>query len=440
VPTLSAISPTTTTAGGPAFTLTVTGTNFVDGSIVRWGGADHTTVFVSGTRLMATISAGDIAAAGSIAVTVFNPAPGGGESAALTFTVENPVPTITAISPAATTAGGPAFTLTVTGTNFIDGSVVQWGGAARTTAFVSSTQLTATITAGDIASAGTATVTVFNPAPGGGVSNGRTFTVENPVPTITAISPATTTAGGPAFTLTVTGTGFIDGSVVQWGGAARTTAFVSTTQLTATITAGDIGSAGTVTVTVLNPAPGGGVSNGRVFTVENSAAARSLATIENPVPTISSMSPVTAAAGGPAFTLTVTGTGFVAGSVVQWDGAARTTAFVSTTQLTATVPAEDITAGGTITVTVFNPTPGGGDSPPETFTIYTATRASYSPHGVATSMPARSAEIAGLITLPGVTSVTLRPGLRCPSVLDGEPSPALFPGRRQRFVVGASAP
>ena len=239
---------------------------------------------------------------------------------------------------------------------------------------------------------------LLNPAPGGGVSAGRTFTVENPAPTLSAISPVTATAGGPAFTLTVTGTSFVAGSVVRWGGADRTTAFVSTTRLTATIPAGDVASVGTATVTVFNPAPGGGVSAGRTFTVENATIATvNPATVENPMPAIIAMSPVTTTAGGPAFTLTVTGTGFVAGSVVQWDGTARATAFVSSTQLTATIPAEDISAGGTVTVTVFNPAPGGGDSPPETFTVWAAPRASRPSYGFATSAPARSTEVAGII-------------------------------------------
>jgi uncharacterized repeat protein (TIGR01451 family) len=441
-PTLSTISPTTATAGGPAFTLTVTGVDFVAGSVVRWDGADRTTTFVNSTRLTAMIPAADIASAGTATVIVYNPAPGGGASAGRTFTVENPAPTLSTINPVTTTAGGPAFTLTVTGVDFVASSVVQWGGAARTTAFVNGTRLTATITAGDIGSAGTATVTVLNPVPSGGASAGRTFTVENPAPTLSAISPVTATAGGPAFTLAVTGANFVDGSVVRWGGADRTTAFVSSTQLTATITAGDIASAGAATVTVFDPAPGGGVSAGRTFTIEDATTTtRNPATVENPMPAIIAMSPVTTTAGGPAFTLTITGTGFVAGSVVQWGGADHTTAFVSTTQLTATIPAEDISAAGTVTVTVtvFNPAPGGGGSPPEIFTVYAATRASRPPRGVATSMPARSAEIAGIIN-PGVTFVTLRPGLRRPSVLDGGPSTALFPGRRHRFVVGASAP
>ncbi len=94
-----------------------------------------------------------------------------------TLTANNPVPATTGLSPTSATAGGSAFTLTVNGSSFVNGSIVQWKGASRTTTYVSSTQLTAAITAADIASAGTASVTVFNPAPGGGTSNAQTFTI-----------------------------------------------------------------------------------------------------------------------------------------------------------------------------------------------------------------------------------------------------------------------
>ena len=75
-------------------------------------------------------------------------------------------PVINSLEPSSATAGDPAFTLTVNGSDFIDGSVVQWDGSDRTTTFVSSSQLTADITATDIATDGTASVTVFNPGAG----------------------------------------------------------------------------------------------------------------------------------------------------------------------------------------------------------------------------------------------------------------------------------
>src|SRR5205085_836325 len=168
--------------------------------------------FVSGTQLTAAIAATDLATVGTAQVAVFNPAPGGGTSNPQTFTItapSNPVPTTTALSPAAAAVGGPAFTLTVTGTNFVSGSVVRWNGAARTTMYVSPTQLTVTIAAADIAVAGTPQVNVVNAAPGGGTSNAQTLTILNPVPTLNSLNPASATVGGPAFTLTVTGTNYV---------------------------------------------------------------------------------------------------------------------------------------------------------------------------------------------------------------------------------------
>jgi hypothetical protein len=351
------ISPSTAVAGSGGFTLTITGTNFVNGSVVRWNGSDRLTTFVSSTRLEAAIPASDIVTAGTANVTVFNPAPGGGESGAATFTITNPAPTISSISPATAVAGSGGFTLTITGTNFVNGSVVRWNGIDRLTTFVSSTRLEAAIPASDVATAGTANVTVFNPAPGGGTSNTATFTITNPSPTITTISPATAVAGSGGFTLTITGTNFVNSSVVRWNGSDRPTTFVSSTRLTAAIPASDVATAGTANVTVFNPAPGGGTSNTATFT------------ITNPLPTISSISPATAVAGSGGFTLTITGTNFVNSSVVRWNGSDRPTTFVSSTQLTAAIPASDVATAGTANVTVFNPAPGGGESGAVTFTI-----------------------------------------------------------------------
>jgi hypothetical protein len=70
-----------------------------------------------------------------------------------------------------------------------------------------------------------------------------------------------------------------------------------------------------------------------------------------------------------AFTLTVNGTNYISTSVVNWNGVARATTFVSATQIQAAILVGDIAASGTGSVTVFNPTPGGGTSSAATFTI-----------------------------------------------------------------------
>src|SRR5207244_747178 len=109
-----------------------------------------------------------------------SPTPGGGTSNAQIFTVNNPVPTTTSISPTNKIVGAAAFTLTVNGTNFVSTSVVQFAGSARTTTVVNSTQLTVSIPATDLTTAGTFNITVFSPTPGGGMSNAQTFTVVSP--------------------------------------------------------------------------------------------------------------------------------------------------------------------------------------------------------------------------------------------------------------------
>ena len=91
--------------------------------------------------------------------------------------------------------------------------------------------------------------------------------ISNPTPTITNLSPDTVIAGDPGFTLDVFGTGFVNESTVQWNGADRATTFVSSTHLTATITAGDIAAAGIVSIDVFNPLPGGGTSGAQSFYV-----------------------------------------------------------------------------------------------------------------------------------------------------------------------------
>ena len=181
--TLASLTPDERLAGTGSFLLSVEGANFVNGARVRWNGVDRPTTFNSSTSLGADIPATDLVNAGIASITVFNPAPGGGVSNALSFTItqlSNPQPMLTSLTPNSATAGGNAFTLAVNGANFVSGATVRWNGQNRTTNFGSTAQLTAQLTAADIASAGTASVTVFNPTPGGGASNALNFTI-NPV-------------------------------------------------------------------------------------------------------------------------------------------------------------------------------------------------------------------------------------------------------------------
>jgi hypothetical protein len=208
---------------------------------------------------------------------------GGGGSQGGSSGPQNPAPTLTGVTPNSATAGSSALTLTASGSSFISASVVEWNGAALTTTYTSSTSLTAQVPASDLTSAGTASVTVQNPAPGGGTSAPATFTISappNPVPTVNALSPSSATAGGPAFTLTVTGTGFVSTSQVLWNGSPAPTTYVSSTSLTAQIPASDLSTGGTASVSVENPAPGGGTSGSLTFSITSNAASLNVLDVE----------------------------------------------------------------------------------------------------------------------------------------------------------------
>ncbi|MFA5932253.1 MAG: dockerin type I domain-containing protein [Candidatus Paceibacterota bacterium] len=180
---------------------------------------------------------------------------------------ENPVPVITFLSPSSKNVGDSNLILTVNGTNFVSGSVVNFNGSSRTTTYIDNTQLTVTILTSDLSSTGNINVTVFNSTPGGGTSNIQTLSIVNPVPTTTSLSSASKISGDAEFTMTVNGTNFISSSVVNFAGSARVTSYVSSTELTATIPATDLITAGTFDITVLNGTPGGGTSNAQTFTV-----------------------------------------------------------------------------------------------------------------------------------------------------------------------------
>jgi hypothetical protein len=113
-----------------------------------------------------------------------------------------------------------------------------------------------------------------------------------------------------------------------------------------------------------------------VLTMLTALAATAAA--QNPVPFVDQpLVPDAAVPGGAAFTLTVNGTGFVAGSTVNWNASPRATTFISRSQLTATILASDIATASTAAVTVVSPSPGGGVSNTQFFST-TAVEASIS--------------------------------------------------------------
>jgi hypothetical protein len=177
---------------------------------------------------------------------------GGGEtnaandSASDPTSVVNPVPTIASISPTHSPAGA-AFVLTVNGTNFVNASVVNLNGAAKTTTFVSALQLTAALTAADAATGGAFNVSVTNAAPGGGTSGNLTLTIDDYA--VSGPAAAVTVPAGQSanYTITVTPTANGFANAVQFSVAGLPAAATASFN-PATLTPGT--SPGTTSMTV----------------------------------------------------------------------------------------------------------------------------------------------------------------------------------------------
>lgn len=257
---VTSVSPATLPVASVA-TLTVNGTGFTQSTIVSVNGTALPTSFISTTQVTASVAAGQFSTAGSFHVSVSD---GGASASTPTVVVEvdNPKPAISALNPASAVAGTGSTDVTLAGSGFVAGTVVQVNGAPRTTTFTSDTHLTVTLTSADLASAGSLAVTAVNAAPGGGTSPAAAFTVTSPapVPTLASATPAAIYRTSTSTTLTLQGTGFQPASTVLWNGKAFSTTFISTTQLSIAVAQADLPSAGSATLQVSTPAPGGGQS------------------------------------------------------------------------------------------------------------------------------------------------------------------------------------
>jgi Big-like domain-containing protein len=173
-------------------------------------------------------------------------------------------------------------------------------------------------------------------------------TASNPTPTITApLVPATATAGGAAFTLTINGTNFVSGATVSFGtttGLAPSS--ITAMQILVTIPATAIATAGTPGVIVTNPAPGGGPSNSVAFTVSASSGSFTLG---------GGAATVTAGSSGPS-AITLTPTGGFAGAVAITCG--TTLPGVTCSPLNVTVPSGGGNGTGSLVVNVAAPSSG----------------------------------------------------------------------------------
>ena len=303
---ITSIAPFSTNAPGTAFPLTVNGNGFVSASTptVYWNGSPKATTFVSGTQLTASILATDVASGAADQVTVRQ---GTSTSNSLVYTVLNPIPGITSISPTTATAGSSGQTLTVNGSNFLTGAtLVQFNTIplpANAVTVTNSSTLTVQVPAANLATAQTVSVDTFNPQPGGGPDpnpNPPILTITAAAaPTITSLNP---TSGAVGTSVTIAGTNFgatPGTSTVTFNGTTATPASSnwSATSIAVPVPAG--ATTGNVMVTV-----GGVPSNGVAFTVTSSGSF-----------TVSGAATTATAGGSGMSTITVTPTGGFLGNV-----------------------------------------------------------------------------------------------------------------------------
>ncbi|MGC2764935.1 MAG: IPT/TIG domain-containing protein, partial [Candidatus Acidiferrum sp.] len=434
IPVLTAISPMVISVG--PFTLSLTGQYFAPGATVFLGSTALATTVVSSTQLTATGTATN-AEVGNVNITVQNPAPGANASKAITAQIKGSGINVQVTPATGTLRAGTqqVFAATVTGTS---NTGVTWSinGIAGGNDTVGTIVGNGNYLAPNILpKANTITVTATSVADTTATGN-ATMTLGNPVPILSTVTPDLVVIG--KFSLTLTGSGFMNGSVVNFGSQPLTTTFVSPTELTATGTA-TIAQVGTVNVSVTNPNPVSATSapipvqvvassnivvtltpksvtigagnttqfqatvtgtsdiqvswsvngvpygNNTVGTVDGNGnytapvnivglgsvtvtaasvvdptkSGSATVTLSNPVPTLTAITPGTIGPG--AFQLTFYGTGFVATSTATFGGQPLQITYVTDTMITAVGTATSAQAGN-VPIMVTNPVPGGGTS------------------------------------------------------------------------------
>jgi len=378
VPTIASLSPDTVAAGSSDVQVAIAGSGFYDGATQVFLdyvaglpiGAQQpfplAVTVASATLLTATVPASELSLGGSHTITVVNNySDGGPASDPATFTVTNPEPEITGMSRnfAAEDSdpdhlGVPSkMLLTLTGTGFGGWTSVAWTGPdPNATVAIDSytnTQLVMEVSSA-LTTPGDATIQVTNAGPGGGDANPVSFVITNPLPTITSIFPNNDAgeagydnfswfAGSTDTSFLVNGTGFFPGATVQWNGQDRATTFVSSTQVNVVFTAADFVALGTAQVGIHN---GDGQDSAGTQTFNINAA----------TPTLSSITPSSAAPGSGDVQITLTGNFFFATSEVRWNDTVKlATTYVNGQTLTATLSAQYLAQAGQGNLSVYNP-------------------------------------------------------------------------------------
>lgn len=268
VPEITLINPVTVYRGSTDENITIEGNKFIRTSKVYFENQILETTFIDNHHLKVNIPKDLLQKAGTFYLTVVNPLPEGGTSNRIPLQVNNPIPQISVLDPLEVMAGTPSLTLTVYGSGFFDDTTVYIDDIPRAFTLLSQMKLQIELTAEDLEYGRYLEVTASNPSPGGGLSKGATFTVLNPVPSLSSINPTSIIAGSPDFNLTLTGNNFVKTSIVSFDSQQFSSRYISKTQIETTIPSDAIKTPRSYQVKVINPAPGGGESSSLTFTVK----------------------------------------------------------------------------------------------------------------------------------------------------------------------------
>jgi len=283
-----------------------------------------------------------------------------------TFTLINPIPTVTSTSPASLLTGGTQ-TVTLNGSGFVSGATVAYNGTMLPTTFASYNKVTVAVPVAANAS-GTLNFQIQNPTPGGGAGTTFTETVDAPTIALTATDKEGTNSGTANLNETVNLAAAVTGSEV--------------TTVTWSVTGGgSISTTGVYTPPTAIPASNSITITAALTSNPNITASYTLSLLD-PAPVLTSASVPQLAAGATA-TATLYGSGFVPSTTFTVTGGTITTTYQSPTNITAqiTVPA---TGSGNLTITAVNAAPGGGTSAAITIPIWTITLTATDPDGTNT--------------------------------------------------------
>jgi uncharacterized protein (DUF1800 family) len=335
------VSPSKTSVRGGAskqFAADLTGVNgTIDWAVNGVSGGNGTLGTISTTGLYVAPSANPGTPL-TIRATVGTP-PVFGEAS---VTWLNPKPSITSLSPPAVNIG--TFSVTVNGKGFVSASQVLMNGSPIQTTFGSSTALTFQAT---MSTPQSVAVTVTNPDPGSESSGKRTLNVmADPTIKLSPSDPKVRLGATLKFHASVSNA--LDKTVL-WsvngtpGGSPAL---------------GTIASDGTYMPPTALPTPNQ-VTITAATNAQPQAMAQAVATLLNPIPVIQSLAPTSLIYGTQ--TITINGTGFVAGSQLKQGDIVFATQLVSPTQITASATLSP-TPGGLLAFRVYNPDPGGSHS------------------------------------------------------------------------------